>query len=69
VRHVADRAGHDRRYALECSKARALGWSPRVGFDAGLAETVGWYRAREPWWRPIKSGEFRAYYERQYAHR
>jgi len=69
VRHVVDRAGHDRRYALECSKARALGWSPRVGFDEGLAETVAWYRTREPWWRPIKSGEFRAYYERQYAHR
>ncbi len=69
VRHVTDRPGHDRRYALDASKARALGWTPRVAFDAGLAETVAWYRTREDWWRPVKSGEFRQYYERQYAHR
>ncbi|MDB5092026.1 MAG: dTDP-glucose 4,6-dehydratase [Candidatus Eremiobacteraeota bacterium] len=69
VRHVEDRAGHDRRYALDCAKAQALGWSPRVGFEEGLAETVAWYREHDAWWRPIKSGEFRAYYERQYAHR
>ncbi|HEY4439524.1 MAG TPA: dTDP-glucose 4,6-dehydratase, partial [Candidatus Elarobacter sp.] len=69
VRHVVDRAGHDRRYALDCAKTRALGWTPQVSFEEGLAETVAWYREREEWWRPIKSGEFRAYYERQYAHR
>lgn len=69
VRHVEDRAGHDRRYALDCAKAQALGWSPRVGFEEGLAETVAWYREHDAWWRPIKSGEFRAYYQRQYAHR
>jgi dTDP-glucose 4,6-dehydratase len=69
VRHVADREGHDRRYALDAVKAKRLGWSPRVGFEEGLAETVAWYRENEAWWRPIKSGEFRAYYERQYAHR
>jgi dTDP-glucose 4,6-dehydratase len=67
VRHVTDRPGHDRRYALDASKAHALGWSPRVGFVTGLAETVAWYRDREDWWRPIKSGEFREYYRRQYA--
>jgi dTDP-glucose 4,6-dehydratase len=67
VRHVTDRPGHDRRYALDASKARALGWSPRTDFTNGLAETVAWYRAREDWWRPIKSGEFRDYYRRQYA--
>jgi dTDP-glucose 4,6-dehydratase len=67
VRHVTDRPGHDRRYALDASKAHALGWSPRVGFATGLAETVAWYRDREDWWRPIKSGEFREYYRRQYA--
>ena len=67
VRHVTDRPGHDRRYALDCAKARALGWSPRVEFANGLAETVAWYRDREDWWRPIKSGEFRDYYRRQYA--
>lgn len=67
VRHVTDRPGHDRRYALDASKARALGWSPRVGFASGLAETVAWYHEREDWWRPIKSGDFRDYYRRQYA--
>ena len=67
VRHVADRPGHDRRYALDAAKAHALGWSPQVGFASGLAETVNWYRDHEDWWRPIKSGEFREYYRRQYA--
>jgi dTDP-glucose 4,6-dehydratase len=67
VRHVTDRPGHDRRYALDASKAWALGWSPRVDFATGLAETVAWYGARQDWWRPIKSGEFRDYYRRQYA--
>ncbi|HTD38875.1 MAG TPA: dTDP-glucose 4,6-dehydratase [Candidatus Limnocylindrales bacterium] len=69
VRHVADREGHDRRYALDAAKARALGWSPRVPFANGLAEAVAWYREHESWWRPIKSGEFADYYRRQYAHR
>jgi dTDP-glucose 4,6-dehydratase len=69
VRHVADRLGHDRRYAIECSKARALGWAPRIAFDEGLRATIAWYKTRETWWRPLKSGEFRAYYNRQYAHR
>ena len=69
VRHVVDRPGHDRRYALDAAKAKALGWEPRVDFETGLAETVAWYREREAWWRPIKSGEFKAYYARQYAHR
>jgi dTDP-glucose 4,6-dehydratase len=67
VRHVTDRLGHDRRYALDASKVRALGWSPRVGFAQGLSETVDWYRERTDWWRPIKSDEFRDYYRRQYA--
>lgn len=69
VRHVVDRPGHDRRYALCCDRAHALGWAPRVEFESGLAETVRWYQQNESWWRPIKSGEFKAYYERQYAHR
>jgi dTDP-glucose 4,6-dehydratase len=67
VRHVTDRPGHDRRYALDCAKVRALGWSAQVDFAKGLAETVSWYRGRQDWWRPIKSGEFRDYYRRQYA--
>lgn len=69
VRHVTDRAGHDRRYALDSSKIRALGWSPGHDFEEGISETVRWYRQHEAWWRPIKSGEFAAYYERQYVER
>ncbi len=69
VRHVADREGHDRRYAVSCEKARAIGWKPSVAFEAGLRDTVAWYQQHEEWWRPLKSGEFLAYYKRQYAHR
>jgi dTDP-glucose 4,6-dehydratase len=69
VRHVADRPGHDRRYAVSCVKARALGWEPRIVFEAGLAATVAWYQQNESWWRPLKSGEFLDYYKRQYANR
>lgn len=69
VRHVADRAGHDRRYAVATDKLRALGWTPKVRFDEGLAATIAWYKANEAWWRPLKSGEFLDYYKRQYAGR
>jgi dTDP-glucose 4,6-dehydratase len=69
VRHVVDRPGHDRRYSLDSSKLRALGWEPQVEFSAGLAETVAWYRSNDAWWRKTKSGEFAAYYARQYAGR
>jgi dTDP-glucose 4,6-dehydratase len=69
VRHVTDRAGHDRRYSLDAGKASRLGWHPAVEFERGLRETVDWYRANEAWWRPIKSGEFREYYNRQYSSR
>jgi dTDP-glucose 4,6-dehydratase len=69
VRHVTDRLGHDRRYALDSTKARALGWAPKHDFEAGLAETVAWYRKNEGWWRPVKSGEFAEYYRKQYADR
>jgi dTDP-glucose 4,6-dehydratase len=69
VEHVTDRAGHDRRYSLDSSKLRALGWTPTVAFADGLRATVEWYRTHRDWWEPIKSGEFRAYYERQYAAR
>jgi len=69
VELVADRPGHDRRYSIDSSKLSALGWKPATAFDAGLAETVEWYRAHRDWWEPIKSGEFKAYYEQQYASR
>ncbi len=69
VRHVADREGHDRRYAIDTAKARALGWTPQVSFEAGLQSTINWYGEHAGWWRPLKSGEFAEYYKRQYAHR
>jgi dTDP-glucose 4,6-dehydratase len=68
---VADRQGHDRRYALDTSKLRGLGWNPTMEFEAGLAETVEWYRANEWWWRPIKEQDpaYRAFHEKQYGSR
>jgi dTDP-glucose 4,6-dehydratase len=70
VRHVADRPGHDRRYAVDSAKIRALGWTPAHSFaGGGLEATVEWYRSNRPWWEPIKSGEYRAYYDRQYGDR
>ena len=69
VRHVDDRPGHDRRYSLDDSKLRALGWSPQRELDDGLDATVAWYRDNRAWWEPIKSGAYRDYYEQQYAER
>jgi dTDP-glucose 4,6-dehydratase len=69
IRFVADRPGHDRRYAIDCARMRQLGWQPHVPFEQGLLETVEWYRTHERWWRPIKSGEFKDYYRRQYQER
>jgi dTDP-glucose 4,6-dehydratase len=67
IEHVSDRPGHDRRYSLSSEKVRALGWAPQVRFSDGLAQTVAWYRENAWWWEPIRSGEYRAYYERQYG--
>ena len=67
IEHVVDRPGHDRRYSLSSEKVRALGWAPRVRFDDGLEQTVRWYRDNGWWWEPIRSGEYRQYYERQYG--
>lgn len=69
IRYVPDRPGHDRRYALDCSKIKSLGWTPRRDWEASMAETVKWYKENEWWWRKIKSGEFEAYYRQQYADR
>jgi dTDP-glucose 4,6-dehydratase len=67
IEHVIDRPGHDRRYSLSSEKVRALGWAPRVRFADGLEQTVRWYRDNAWWWEPIRSGEYRQYYERQYG--
>jgi len=71
IRRVEDRVGHDRRYSLDASKLRRLGWAPQVPFERGLEETVRWYVEHEVWWRPVKDhdGEFRRYYEEQYGGR
>ena len=67
LEHVPDRPGHDRRYSLSCEKLHALGWAPQVRFDEGLERTVNWYRDHAWWWEPIRSGAYRAYYERHYG--
>jgi dTDP-glucose 4,6-dehydratase len=69
IRHVRDRPGHDRRYSLNIDKIRALGWQPRHSPEEAIRKTAAWYRDNEWWWRKIKSGEFRTYYEAQYGDR
>jgi len=70
VRFVADRPGHDRRYALDAQRIRTeLGWRPRIDFDRGIEETVRWYAQNRSWWERIKSGEYLDYYDRMYATR
>ncbi len=67
IEHVTDRPGHDRRYSLSSQKVRALGWEPQVRFEQGLQDTVAWYRENGWWWEPIRSGDYREYYQRQYG--
>jgi dTDP-glucose 4,6-dehydratase len=70
IEYVKDRLGHDRRYAIDASKARrAFGWAPRHGFEEALAGTVQWYREHRGWWERIRTGEYLHYYERQYGGR
>jgi dTDP-glucose 4,6-dehydratase len=67
VEYVRDRPGHDRRYSLSSDKVRALGWTPETRFADGLERTVAWYRDTPEWWQPIRSGDYRAYYEGHYG--
>jgi len=69
IRFVQDRPGHDKRYAVDCRKLRQIGWQPTIPFEQGLKATIEWYQQNESWWRTIKSGEFRQYYEQQYRQR
>jgi dTDP-glucose 4,6-dehydratase len=67
IEYVTDRPGHDRRYSLGSEKVKSLGWEAQVRFADGLERTVAWYRENRAWWEPIRSGDYRAYYERQYG--
>lgn len=70
IRYVADRPGHDLRYAIDCRKAeQELGWSPQIPFEQGLRETIDWYRRNVDWVERIRSGEYRTYYQSQYGTR
>ncbi len=66
IEHVKDRAGHDRRYALDCQKINKLGWKPKFKFESALKETIGWYKENAGWWKKIKSGEYLEYYKKHY---
>jgi dTDP-glucose 4,6-dehydratase len=66
IEFVADRPGHDYRYAVDISRITSLGWEPRVTFAEGLERTVRWYEQNQDWWRPLKSGEYWEYYKRNY---
>lgn len=69
IEHVPDRPGHDKRYALDSSKARALGWDPTVAVPTGLRLTIQWYKDHSAWWKPLKSGEYAEFYRKQYTSR
>lgn len=67
IQHVEDRPGHDRRYAIDCTKIESeLGWSPQIPFEKGLAETIEWYQSNSEWVSAIRSGEYLTYLARQY---
>jgi dTDP-glucose 4,6-dehydratase len=69
IEYVKDRPGHDRRYAIDSSKLRSLGWEPEYSFEQGIKETVHWFLQNEEWWKKIKSGDYLEYYKKQYEER
>lgn len=70
IEFVPDRPGHDLRYAIDWTRInRELGWQPEHDFETYLRQTIDWYKKNETWWRRVKSGEYKKYYERQYGHR
>ncbi len=70
IEHVADRKGHDRRYAIDPAKiTRELGWQPKYSFDTGIPMTIDWYLQNKEWWENIISGEYQQYFEKMYGDR
>lgn len=69
IEYVADRPGHDFRYALNWDKLKALGWSPVVSWEEGMRQTIKWYQDNSGWWQKIKSGDYLEYYKKQYGAR
>lgn len=69
IEFIKDRPAHDWRYAIDSSKLRALGWLPKYDFGSALKKTIDWYKNNEKWWKPLKSGEYAEYYEKQYKKR
>ena len=67
IKYIKDRAGHDRRYALDDTKLVNLGWKPKYNFEQGMANTVNWYKNNHQWWEPLKSGEYLEYYKKHYG--
>ena len=67
IEYVKDRPGHDRRYAIDAKKIKKeLGWQAEVGFEEGLQKTIAWYKTNEKWWKKIKDGSYKEYYNKQY---
>jgi dTDP-glucose 4,6-dehydratase len=69
IEYVKDRAGHDRRYALDSSKTQALGWQPQISFKDGIKMTIEWFKNNELWWKTLKDGSYKEYYKQQYLER
>ncbi len=70
IEYVKDRPGHDRRYAIDCSKLKSeLGWEAKIDFKEGLKKTVEWYKDNEEWWKKLKDGSYLEYYKKQYVTR
>jgi dTDP-glucose 4,6-dehydratase len=69
ISFVKDRISHDKRYSIDCSKIRKLGWKPRFDFENALKDTIKWYEKNSWLWSKIKTGNFKRYYKKQYAER
>jgi dTDP-glucose 4,6-dehydratase len=67
IQYVKDRLGHDRRYSLDCRKLKSLGFEPQTNFDEVLEQTVHWYKKNQAWWKRVKRGEFKKYYQKAYG--